>query len=287
METKRIALVVAVLLIIGVSVSMAGRAKHTTEVIPTEGARDAVVDFEFAAGTIIINPKEMSDIAQMDLFYDPEYIDFHLDKNLRNQTLYVTAESDFEDRRHNNEDFDHDWDVAFSTHTPMELNLDMGACKAEVDLGGVPIRELTIEVGAASGTLDFSAPNPERMKEFSIDAGASSLDITNVGNANFEHFKFTGGAGSFDLDLRGAYSGESEVEIEVGLGNADIILPRGLAVRIESDDDQWFSSVDLHGGDLDELEDGVYESPDFETAKTRLTIRLDVGMGSVDVRWKK
>ncbi len=287
MKTMRVAVVAALLLVVFAGIALADRAKHSTEVIQLNGAKNAVVDFDFAVGTIIINPKDMTDIAQMDLFYDPEYIDVRVEKNLRNETLYVTAESDFEDRRHHSDDLDHDWDVTFSTHTPMELSLDMGACKAEVDLGGVPIRELNIDVGAASGTLNFSAPNPQRMREFSIEAGASSLDISNVGNANFEHFKFEGGAGSFDLDLRGKYTGESEVEIEVGLGNADIILPRDLPIRIESNDDEWFSSVDLHGGDVDEVEDGIYESPGYETAKVRLTIRLEVGMGSVDVRWKK
>ena len=183
-------------------------------------------------------------------------------------------------------DIDNDWDVNLSTRTPMELRREMGACKAEMDLGGVPIRELSIEIGAASGVLDFSSPNPERMQEFEIEAGASSLYLTNIGNANFEHFKFSGGAGSFDLDLRGKYTGESKLEIEVGLGSADIILPKGLPVRIESDNNEWFSSVDLHGGNLDEVEDGIYESPDFGKATIRLTIRLDVGMGSVDVRWK-
>lgn len=287
MKIQRVALVATLVVIVCAGLTLAGRAKHTTEVIPVDGAKEAVVDFDFAAGTIIINPKDMTDIAQMDLFYDPEFIDVRVEKEMRNQTMFITAESDFENRRNRPDDLDHDWDVAFSTRTPMDLTLDMGACKAEVDLGGVPVRELNIDVGAASGTLEFSAPNPERMKEFQIDAGASSLDIISVGNANFEHFKFSGGAGSFDLDLRGTYSGESEVEIEVGLGNADIILPKGLPVRIESDNSEWFSSVDLHGGDVEEIGEGVYESPDFENAKIRLTISLDVGMGSIDIRWKK
>jgi hypothetical protein len=277
--------VLALVLLLAVAVE-ADRAKHSTEVIPSGGAKNAVVDIQFAAGTLVVNPKDMADIAELDLFYDPEFVDVIIERDVRDQTLFVSAESDFDDHRHDMKDIDNDWDVNFSTRTPMELHMEMGACKADVDLGGVPIRELSIDIGAASGVLDFSSPNPERMKEFEIEAGASSLDLINVGNANFEFFKFSGGAGSFDLDLRGKYTGESEIEIEVGLGKADITLPKGLPVRIESDKDQWFSSVDLHGGNLDEVEDGIYESPDFEKASTRLTIRLDIGMGSVDVRWR-
>ncbi len=286
MYTKRLLIIVASLvLLLAVAVS-ADRAKHSTEVISMTGAKNAVIDIQFAAGTLIINPKDIPDLAELDLFYDPEFIDVIIEKDVRDQTLYVSAESDFDDHRHNMNDIDNDWEMNVSTRTPMELRMEMGACKAELDLGGVPISELSLDIGAASGLLDFSSPNPARMKEFEIEAGASSLDLINIGNANFELFKFSGGAGSFDLDLRGKYTGESEIEIEVGLGSADIILPKGLPVRIESDRDEWFSSVDLHGGDLDEIEDGVYESPDFEKASIRLTIRLEVGMGSVDVRWR-
>jgi hypothetical protein len=286
MNTMRKTVVTSALVLLLAGVVAADRARHSTEVIPSDGARDAVVDIQFAAGKLIVNPRDMADLAELDLFYDPKFVDVIIEKDVRGQTLYVSAESDFDNDRRDMHDIDNDWDVNLSTRTPMELRMEMGACKAEMDLGGVPIRELSINIGAASGVLDFSSPNPERMQEFEIEAGASSLDLTNLGNANFERFKFSGGAGSFDLDLRGTYTGESDVEIEVGLGTADIILPKGLPVRIESESDEWFSSVDLHGGNLDEIEDGIFESPGFEKATIRLTIRLDVGMGSVDVRWK-
>ncbi len=280
------ATIISTLLILGVAV-MAARNKHETQTIPLEGADEAVVNFNFAAGTLNVAPKDMADFAVFDMDYDPDRIDVTLDHQVTGKKLRLDVE--LETRGHG--DWGHDrntWNVDLSTRTPSNVKFDVGAAKADIDLGGVPIRELSMDIGAASGTLEFSKPNPERLREFSIDAGASSLNLVSLGNANFDNFKFSGGAGKFDLDLRGKYTGESEAKLEVGVGSADITLPADVPVRIESDDNNWFSSVDIHDrkARLDEIDDGVYESPGFSKATARLVVKLDVGLGSVDVAFK-
>ncbi|HKK21450.1 MAG TPA: LiaF domain-containing protein, partial [candidate division Zixibacteria bacterium] len=97
---------------------------------------------------------------------------------------------------------------------------------------------------------------------------------------------FSGGAGSFDLDFRGALHGEARADIEIGLGSADIILPSGTAVRIETEGNNWLSSIDFDKRGLDEIDDGVYESPDFDKAHTKIVLNLQVGMGSIKIVWK-
>jgi hypothetical protein len=168
----------------------------------------------------------------------------------------------------------------------MLLDLEVGACEAEFDLGGLPIRGLSLEIGAASGRIDFSKPNPERLAEMTIEVGASSLEINNLGNANFEEMHFEGGAASCELDFQGDFVGEAKVELEIGLGSLDIFIPRDLAIRVEADE-SWFSSVDFHGLRLVETDDGVYESRDFEDAEKRIVFEVSVGMGSVDFHGKR
>jgi hypothetical protein len=169
----------------------------------------------------------------------------------------------------------------------MTLEIEVGACDAEFDLGGIPLTELTIEIGAASGEIDFSRPNPERLEEIDIEAGAASVAVLNIGNANFEQFNFEGGAGSFELDFCGKYKDEAEISIEIGLGSAEVILPRDIPVRIETGDPGWFSTIDFHNDDLDEVEDGVYESEGFDDASVRIYLELEVGLGSIDVYFKR
>ena len=43
------------------------------------------------------------------------------------------------------------------------------------------------------------------------------------------------------------------------------------------------SSIDFHGGDLEEVDEDFFETPGFDKAKDRLYLKLEVGMGSIDI----
>ena len=77
--------------------------------------------------------------------------------------------------------------------------------------------------------------------------------------------------------------GEARVSLEVGVGSVDVIVPRGVAIRIEAEDDSWFTSIDFHGMRLIEIDDDIHESDDFDRADDRITFVVEVGMGSVDL----
>ena len=275
---------VMLVLLLGGSLS-AGQLETVNETVNAEGAKRLVIDCDFGAGELIIVPGDIADAAEVEITYDPRKFRHDIDYHTRNDVGYLALESSTRSSR-SLRNTRNEWLVTLSTRYPTELSLDFGACEAEIDLGGVPLTELSIDIGAASGVIDFSKRNPERCKEIDIDIGASSVEVGNLGNANFEFLSFSGGAASTELDFRGEYEGRCEVTLDIGLGSADVILPDGLPVRIETDGGGWFSDVDFHGGDIDEMDDGVYESPDFEDAETSMTLELDIGMGSVDIYWK-
>ncbi len=265
---------------------IAGRKEHETRSINAEGAKTIETELDFAAGILTIIPEDMSDVVTLDMLYDPRRVEYDVSYEVKKSTGHLFIET--EHRKHRNIDTDDNrLEIILSTSYHTSLDMDIGACDADIDLGGVPLEHLEIDVGAASGDIDFSEPNPIRLKEINVDAGASSLDMHSIGNANFELMTFSGGAGSFDLDFRGQYSGESTIDIDIGVSSADIILPRGIPARVETSGSNWLSSVDLHKNSLEEIDDGIYESPDFEDADTRITLIIDVGLGSVDVYWKR
>jgi len=164
----------------------------------------------------------------------------------------------------------------------MELEIDIGACESRMDFGGIPLRDLIIDMGASSTVIEFSEPNPIRMEQFNIDVGASSLELIDLGNANAERIDVSCGAASCELDFRGNFSGETDLDLEVGMGSAEITIPDGVAIRVEGDGG-FFSSIDFHGVRLREIDDDVWESRDYDDAEDRLNIRVEVGMGSVDI----
>ena len=261
------------------------RVENVTETVDMQGANKLVLDCELGAGEFSIKPDNIIEGAIIDIEYNSRNISYLIDPVIKGDRCFLNLES--ENRRKSNIDTeDNIWDITLSTRYETSLEMDIGACDAEFDLGGIPLKEMILDIGAASGEIRFSKPNPIRMETIDIDAGATSLEMTSVGNANFDNFIFSGGAGSFELDFRGEYKGHSEIEIEVGLGSVQIILPRGVACRVESEGDGWLSSVDLHNHDLEEIDDDIYESEDFDRAKDKITLNIEVGLGSIDIYWK-
>lgn len=265
---------------------LAGRKEHETHRIDAEGAKKIEVELDFSAGELRIHPEDMSEAAVLDVLYDPRRVEYDIEYDVSKATGHLSIETDHRKRKSIDTD-DNKLEMILSTRYPTSLEMDIGACDAEIDLGGIPLEYLDIDVGAVSGDIDFSEPNPMRLKEINIDAGASSLDMHSIGNANFELMSFSGGASSFDLDFRGQYKGESTIDIDIGVSSADIILPRGIPVRVETSGSNWLSSVDFHNDDLEEIDDDIFESPDFQDAEIRIILTIDVGLGAVDVYWKK
>ena len=274
----------AVLLILSIP-AIAGELETVKERVDADGAETLDIKCEFAIGEFVIKGQDMPDAAELEVTYTPEWIDYDVDFHKRANTGLLTLESRMRRRRISDE-AENEWQLTLSTRYPMRLEFELGACEADFDLGGLPITALLVEAGATSGHLDFSKPNPARLSELTIEAGASSLELVNLGNANFEEMHFEGGAASCELDFHGDFSGEALVELEIGLGSLDVVIPRGLAIRVESDE-SWFSSVDFHGMQLEEVDDDVYESADFVGADNRLIFEVSVGMGSVDFHGKK
>jgi len=256
------------------------------KVIPADGAQRVNLDLNFGVGNLTITPGTSADVVVIDLDRDPSRVRETFEYETRGGTSYVTLESRPRNKSHNLNSNNNHWDMTLSNRYPIEARLEIGVCEADLELGGLPLTELSLEMGAASGQVSFSEPNPKRMRELKVEAGASSLKLIDLANARFDLMTFSGGAGSFDLDFRGQYEGVSEIVVDVGVASADIILPEGVAVRIEADEDNWFSSVDIQKRKLRHIDDGVYESNDYEEAKDRILLKIDVGLGSVDVRWK-
>lgn len=284
MRVRALFLMATALLLISVQVGLADPTEKRHEVIDAEGVENIDVEIDFAAGDLILRAADQLEAAVLDVEYSPEWVDYDIRYRARNKTGVLTLESDLigrhRDREH--DDIDNLWDLTLSSRYNTIIDIDMGACDANLDLGGLRLRGLHMDVGASSGRIDFSEPNHITMEDMDIDVGASSLDIVNLGNAHAERIDFSCGAASCELDFRGDFQGETTLDIDVGVGSADIVVPEGVAVRIIGEEG-WFSSIDIHGIELTEIDDDLRESSDFATASKRLVIRLDVGMGSVDI----
>lgn len=274
---------IPILLLTMATSTVADRLEEASEKVPAGDYKAVEVVIDFGAGNLDIAAAKTDFPATLDVTYEPRYVDYKFDFDERQGTCRVFMESDIRKHNWDHGDIDNEWTVGLSTKYPMSLDFDIGACEGTMDLGGLSLSEVTMDVGAADLSIDFSEPNPIRMKEFNLDLGASSLTIDGLANANVDRMEFNVGAGSCDLDFRGEFRGETEVRVDVGVGSMNIVIPRDVAVLIRGDDG-WFSTLDVHGLDVRKSRGGVWKSEDFDAAENRIVFDVSVAMGSVDIR---
>ncbi|OGL22409.1 hypothetical protein A2707_03745 [Candidatus Saccharibacteria bacterium RIFCSPHIGHO2_01_FULL_45_15] len=122
--------------------------------------------------------------------------------------------------------------VQITKDIPVMLRMDAGAASLDANLADIRIKEFTVDAGASS--LKATIGNKEDTVKVSIDAGASSITLR---------------------------------------------VPKDSGVRVESEG--GLSSKNFE--DIYEVSNGVYESKDYNQAAKKITIISDVGASSIKI----
>ena len=117
---------------------------------------------------------------------------------------------------------------------------------------GVPVN-LNAETGAGEMTLDLS---DLQIEELDAEVGAGEMTVTLPEEGDFE------------------------AHLSVGAVSLTINVPDGLEARIVRDGGLSPMSVDSRF----ERHEDVFVTPGFDDAESRVVLRLDVGVGDIDVR---
>jgi len=171
-------------------------------------------------------------------------------------------------------------DLELSPDIPLILDLELGAVKSRVDLGGLALRRVRYRTGASETDLRFSQPNPEDCDELQLEAGAAALRVWSIGNANCRQVRFDGGVGDVTLDFSGAWRGEMVAGLNVAFGTLTLMLPRdaGVSVRVT----RFLASFERTGfvkrGD-------TYYTPGYDASSRRLALDVRAALGGIDVVW--
>jgi len=258
--------------------------KSLTKKIELKGEKHLTVKMDIGAGIIDLGRNHTGDILNAEVEYDPEEIrvdiDYHRIKD--EGKLYLKSRS--RDKGLDLDEEDNYWFLEFSDKIPISFEIDVGACEADFDFTGLRIDNLDMDLGASSVEVEFRKSNLERIPKIDIDVGASELTITGLGNANFDKLCFDGGVGDFTLDFSGEFEHRAYVDIDIGLGSLTILVPKDAGVQIKSES-SFLSSVDIDEDDFDEIEDDLYESDNFGESEKELIFDIEVGLGSVEIKY--
>jgi hypothetical protein len=115
----------------------------------------------------------------------------------------------------------------------------------------VPI-DLSIDSGVGAATLDLEVLT---LTALYVDTGVGSTEITL-------------GEGSYTAD------------INTGIGAVTIDLPEDAEVRVETDGGLGTTNVPNR---FEKIDDETWETPGYSTATEQIVLRIDTGIGSVDI----
>ena len=162
----------------------------------------------------------------------------------------------------------------------MDLDLEFGAVRGDIDLGGLALNSLALATGASESTLDVSEPNRIRMRRVHMKIGAAEFTARRLGNLNAQRIEVDAGVGDVTLDFTGTWDGDMDVNIDMGLGGLELRFPRGVGVRLQKS--TFLTSFDAEG--LVKRGDSYY-SLDWEEADQHINVDVSAAFGSIKISW--
>ncbi len=148
---------------------------------------------------------------------------------------------------------------------------------------------LTVDIDAGPSFIPFLGPEggtwvlqltnevPVSMK---FDGGAASLDF-DFTNTKLDFLGVDMGASALTLKMP-TNAGRTLVDVESGAASIDITIPQGVAARIRLE--QGASAQNIDPSRFPQVTNGMYQSPNFDSAENRAEINLEGGANSVTIR---
>lgn len=238
---------------------------------------DAVdVRIKYGVGRFQVRPGDAGTLYRMDLRYDSERFEPVVDYARGRLELGVET-------RGRNLNFKGDRDggemtLELSPAVPMDLVLEFGAVRANLDLGGLHLTDLELSTGASESSLDFSRPTQGRVRTAEFNVGAADFEALNLGNLRADRLEVEAGVGEVTLDFGGELAQNMRVTVSMGLGALELRVPDGVGVSLEKD--SFLTSLDAS----DFTQDGdMYYSSNWDTAGRRLTVEVEAAFGSIRI----
>jgi len=242
------------------------------------GESDLNVQIRYGAGRFTVGPAEKGLLYRMQLRYDEDT--FEPVSDFDGQRLRLGVEGIGDGIRIGKNRSGGEMEVELARNVEMDLDLEFGAVRADLDLGGLALTDLTLSTGASESVVDVSEPNPVAMRRASFEVGAADFTARHLGNLNARSIEVDAGVGEVSLWFNGQWQQDGAVAVNMGLGSLELRFPEGLGVRLTKK--SFLSSLDSEG--LVKRGDAYY-SLDWDTAQHKVTVDLEAAFGSVRVVW--
>ena len=144
--------------------------------------------------------------------------------------------------------------VNFRMSGKSKWNMGEGGNDVDLQLNTHPLWEVNLNIGAGELDFDFSG---YKVRQFSLEGGAAALEV-----------KF------------GDLLPVTDVNIKTGVADVKINVPMASGCRIKTK--TGLSSKDFTG--FTKVEDGLYESPNYNGSVKKIFVNLDGGLSNFEVK---
>jgi len=147
-----------------------------------------------------------------------------------------------------------EWNLKLNSDVPMVMDVNMGAGDGKLRLGDLNLTGATINLGAGEVAIDLS------------------------GSRSLERLKVKMGAGSATLDLGGDWTNDLKAEIDGGVGECTVIVPKETGARVKAD--KGIGKLNVTGLTR---EGDYYINDAYGKTDATIEVRVEAGVGAINL----
>jgi len=179
-----------------------------------------------------------------------------------------------------------DWQLRLGKLKPYRLEIQTGVSKGDMDLGGLPLRELKLESGVGESNIEFRELNTIQMSRFKIQSGVGKTSVKNILNARSREMTVGGGVGQTSLGFKGQEpNSDMKIKVDAGVGGFDINVGSGLRAIFNV---TGLTGVDIRGSIKTVKRSfgrGTYITEAYEAREGPiLDFDISIGVGGLSIR---
>jgi hypothetical protein len=116
---------------------------------------------------------------------------------------------------------------------PIVLEGRVGIGESELELGGLWLLDVDLEMGIGEHTVSFGEPLPIPMGRLRLDTSIGELVVDGIGNASPREVRVKHSIGEVGVDLRGLWRRDAEIFVLCGIGECNVQVPRDVGLKVD------------------------------------------------------
>ena len=155
---------------------------------------------------------------------------------------------------------------------PIELSLNVSMGESQIDLGGLTLSDLGLDLSMGNHEVDFREPVVDGMTRLRLSARMGNVRVVNLGNARAKSVDASGSMGNLTADLGGEWRQGSEAELSFTQSMGQVRVDVPTKVRLEADVRDAEGNTRSVPADADETKD-----PKAPVIKVRVSTSMGEG----------